>query len=210
MTSEIKQILETSPLTSRWLQWWWCSTRRWWGRGWWRWRGTPGSCRAATATESWSLSSTECRILEIKVMMVINQSYLFAWLIEILPLVSARSKKKRMGTENMMLVTQADNTNHLALLSRIKYKVLRYQQSLRRLVSLLTAPVEPHGMSDGVISVNWESHQHVSGAVSDHQLTKPGRSKMAEIRRQRKENFRDSSSPVINPRTQTRVFHSEI
>ena len=59
-----------------------------------------------------------------------------------------------MGTENMMLVTQADNTNHLALLSGIKYKVLRYQQSLRRLVSLLTAPVEPHGMSDGVISVN--------------------------------------------------------
>ena len=197
-----------APLTSRWSRWWWCSTRRWWGRGWWRWRGTPGSCRLATATESWSLSSTECRILEVKVTMVIY--HLFAWLIKILPLVSARSKKKRMGTENMMLVTQADNTNHLALLSGIKNKVWRYQQSLRRLVSLLTAPVEPHGMSDGVISVNWESHQHVSGAVSDHQLTKPGRRKMAEIRRQRNENIRDSSSPVINPRTQTRVFHSEI
>ena len=215
LTSEIKQILKTAPLTSRWLRWWWCSTRRWWGRGWWRWRGTPGSCRAATATESWSLSSTECRILEIIVAVVFfSQSYSHtlcpAWLSKILPLVSARSKKKRMGTENMMLVTQADNTNHLALLSGIKYKVLRYQQSLRRLVSLLTAPVEPHGMSDGVISVNWESHQHVSGAVSDHQLTKPGRRKMAEIRRQRNENFRDSSSPVINPRTQTRVFHSEI
>ena len=39
------------------------------------------------------------------------------------PWVSARSKKKRMGTENMMLVTQADNTSHLALLSGIKYKV---------------------------------------------------------------------------------------
>ena len=80
--------------------------------------------------------------------------HLIALLIKILPLVSARSKKKRMGTENMMLVTQADNTNHLALLSGIKNKVWRYQQSLRRLVSLLTAPVEPHGMSDGVISVN--------------------------------------------------------
>ena len=46
------------------------------------------------------------------------QIYLFR--VRILPLVSVRSKKKRMGTENVMLVTQADNTSHLALLSKTK------------------------------------------------------------------------------------------
>ena len=56
----------------------------------------------------------------------------------------------------------------------------RVRESLR-LPSSLTAPVEPHGVSDGVISVNAQSHQDVSGPISDDQLTKPAR-KIPELR----------------------------
>ena len=66
--------------------------------------------------------------------MLLNIKVEYYWI----PLVTARSKKKRMGTENMMLVTQADNTNHLALLSGIKYKVSRYQKSFLREVGIST------------------------------------------------------------------------
>ena len=48
----------------------------------------------------------------------------------------------------------------------------RVRESLS-LPSSLTAPVEPHGVSDGVISVNAQSYQDISGAISDDQLTKP-------------------------------------
>ena len=62
----IHKTTQNWSYTSRWWRWWWCNTRRWWRRGWWRWRGRPSSCRPATATDNWSLSSTECRILEIR------------------------------------------------------------------------------------------------------------------------------------------------
>ena len=103
--------------TSRWWRWWWCSTRRWSQLARWRWRGRPGSCRPATATPPWSLSSTGCRNLTIRGSegpVTVSQTNL--------PLVSWRSKKNRIGTENTILVNQADNTSHFALLSETKEK----------------------------------------------------------------------------------------
>ena len=103
--------------TSRWWRWWWCSTRRWSQQARWRWRGRPGSCRPATATPPWSLSSTGCRNLTIRGSegpVTVSQTNL--------PLVSWRSKKNRIGTENTILVNQADNTSHFALLSETKEK----------------------------------------------------------------------------------------
>ena len=112
-------------------------------------------------------------------------------------MVSWRSKKNRIGTENTILVNQADNTSHFALLSETKEKFYHckfgevamtrelecVEWSVRGCVSsLLTAPVESHRMSDGVVSVHTESHQHVSGPVSDHQLTKPDR-KIGQVRK---------------------------
>ena len=173
--------------TSRWWRWWWCSTRRWSQPARWRWRGRPGSCRPATATPPWSLSSTGCHNLTRGSEGPVTVSPTN------LPLVSWRSKKNRIGTENTILVNQADNTSHFALLSETKEKFYHCKfgevamtgecvEWSVRVSSLLTAPVESHGMSDGVVSVHTESHQHVSRPVSDHQLTKPDR-KIGQVRK---------------------------
>ena len=116
---KIQSILDLTncrPRTSRLWLWWWCSTRRWSPPARWRWRGRPGSCRPATATPPWSLSSTGCRNLTRGSEGPVTVSPTN------LPLVSWRSKKNRIGTENTILVNQADNTSHFALLSETKEK----------------------------------------------------------------------------------------